>query len=70
MMRSKLLQKQNYGLNQSRKVVDVQQENIEDSSLPWRRHERSPNPVHHPVDSQARTDFPGLLERGWRPARS
>jgi hypothetical protein len=34
-MKSKLLQKKSYGVSQSRAVVDGQQENIEDSSVPW-----------------------------------
>jgi hypothetical protein len=34
-MKSKLLQKKSYGVNQSREVVDGQHENIEDSSRPW-----------------------------------
>jgi hypothetical protein len=38
-MRSKLLQKQTYSVNQSREVVNGQQENIEDSSMPWRAQE-------------------------------
>jgi hypothetical protein len=38
-MKSKLLQKKSYGVNQSHEVVDGQQENIEDSSSPWRGHE-------------------------------
>jgi hypothetical protein len=33
-MRSKLLQKQSYGVNQSRTVVDDQQENTEDPPDP------------------------------------
>ena len=33
-MKSKLLQKKSYGLNQSREVLDDQQENTEDSSEP------------------------------------
>jgi hypothetical protein len=51
-MKSKLLQKQSYGVIQSRKVVDDQRENTEDSSVPWRERETSPNPVHQPVDVQ------------------
>jgi hypothetical protein len=35
-MKSKLLQKISYGVNQSREAVNDQQENIEDSSVPWR----------------------------------
>jgi hypothetical protein len=69
-MKSKLLQKQSYGVIQSRKVVDDQRENTEDSSVPWRERETSPNPVHQPVDVQARKDFPGLLKHRCRPAKS
>jgi hypothetical protein len=69
-MKSKLLQKKSYGVNQSREVVDGQQENIEDSSLPWRGHETPPSPVDPAVDAQAGKDFPGLLKRNCRPARS
>jgi hypothetical protein len=65
-MKSKLLQK----INQPRDVVDGQQKNIEDSSAPWRGREAPPNPINPAVDAQAREDFPGLLKRGCRPARS
>jgi hypothetical protein len=69
-MKSKLLQKKSYGLNQSRVVVDGQQENFEDSSVPRKGHETPPNRVNPAVDPQAREDFPDLLKPGCRPARS
>jgi hypothetical protein len=69
-MKSKLLQKISYGVNQSREVVDGQPENIEDSSVPWRGHGIPPNPVNPAVDVEARRDFSGLLKQGCRPARS
>jgi hypothetical protein len=69
-MKSKLLQKKSYAVNQSREVVDFQQENIEGSPLPWRGRESPPNPVNPAVDAEARKDFPALLKRNYRPARS
>jgi hypothetical protein len=69
-MKSKLLQKKSYGLDQSRDVVDGQQENNEDSSVPWRGRETPLNPVSPAVDAQARKNVPGLLKHGRRPARS
>jgi hypothetical protein len=59
-MKSKLLQKINYGLTQSREVVGGQKENIEDS--PWKGHVTPPNPVNPTDDAQARKDFPSLLK--------
>jgi hypothetical protein len=60
-MKSKLLQKISYGLDQSPEVVNGQQENTEDSSVLRRGHETTPNPVHEAVDAQARKDSPSLL---------
>jgi hypothetical protein len=65
-MKSKLLQKmRSSGLNQSQDAVGGQQENFEESSLPWGGHETQPNPVNPTVDAQARKDFPGLLKRNY-----
>jgi hypothetical protein len=69
-MKSKLLQKISYGFSQSREVVNGQQENTEDSSMPRRGHETPLNPVNPAFDAQARKDFPALLKRNYRPARS
>jgi hypothetical protein len=60
MLKSKLLQKQGYGLDQSGEVVDDAQENIEDSSEPWTQHETPHNPVNMAVDTEARKEFPEL----------
>jgi hypothetical protein len=49
-MKSKLLQKKNYGVNQAREVVDGQQEN--DSSRPTKGHNTAPNHVNPAVDAQ------------------
>jgi hypothetical protein len=69
-MKSKLLQEKSSGL-QPGEVVNGQQENIEESSDPWRERKNPPDRVNPAVKSQARqTDFPGLLKRGCRPARS
>jgi hypothetical protein len=69
-MKSKLLQKISYGVDQSNEVVDGQQENIEYSSVPWRERENPPNPVNPAFDAQARRDFPALLKRNYRAAGS
>jgi hypothetical protein len=69
-MESKLLQPKNYCPNQSRKVVDYQHENIEDSSTPRKGHQPPSNPDNPAVDAQARKDFPRLLKHGYRSARS
>jgi hypothetical protein len=69
-MKSKLLQKKNYGVNQSRVVVDGQQENIEDSSMPRKGPQTPPNRANPAVDAQAHNDFPRLLKHGCRPTRS
>jgi hypothetical protein len=63
-MKSKLLQKISYGVDQSREVVDGQPEN--GLSRPTRGHETPPNPTNPAVDAQARKDFPGLLKHGYR----
>jgi hypothetical protein len=68
-MKSKLLQKKSYGLNASHDVVDGQQENIEDSSAPWKGREILTD-LNSSVDNHARKDFPRLLKHGYRPARS
>lgn len=60
MMQSKLLRRQAYGLDQSGEVMDQQQENIEDKSEPWDRHETPHNPINELVDTEARKEFPGL----------
>jgi hypothetical protein len=60
-MKSKLLQKINYDVIQSREVVNGQQGNIEDSSTPWRSRENPPGRVSPPVDVEARKGFPRLL---------
>jgi hypothetical protein len=67
-MKSKLLQKISYGVDQSREVVDGQQEN--DSSRPTKGHETPRNPMNPAVDSQVRDVLPGLLKRNYPPARS
>jgi hypothetical protein len=64
-MKSKLLQKISYGVDKSREVVDGQKGN--DSSRPMKGCETPPNPA---VDAEARSDFPDLLKRNYRPARS
>jgi hypothetical protein len=67
-MKSKLLQRISYGVNQSREVVDGQPEN--DSSRPTKGRESRSNPVNTAVGTEAREHFPGLLKRNYRPARS
>jgi hypothetical protein len=67
-MKSKLLQKIRYGVNQSREVVDGQEENI-DSSSPWSG-QSPPNPVNPAFDADARKGFPSLLKRNYRTAGS
>jgi hypothetical protein len=69
-MKSKLLQKISYVANQPREVVDGQQANIEDSSVPRRGREAPLNSVNQAVSAQARKGFPSLLKHGCRPARS
>jgi hypothetical protein len=44
-MKSKLLQKKSYGVNQSHEGLDGQQENIEDSSTPRKGHQPPPDRV-------------------------
>jgi hypothetical protein len=44
-MKSKLLQKKSYGLNQSHGGMNGQQESIEDSSVPWWERENPPGRV-------------------------
>jgi hypothetical protein len=56
-MKSKLLQKLTYGVNQSREVVDGQQENIEYSSVPWRERENPTGRVRPATGTQARKDL-------------
>jgi hypothetical protein len=67
-MRSKLLQGVNRDINESRDVVDRQQEN--DSSWRTKGHEAPPNPDNPAFDAEALKDFPGLLKRNYRPAGS
>jgi hypothetical protein len=65
-MKSKLLLKKSYGVNQSREEVDGQREN--DSSRRTKRHGTPPNPVNPAVDAEARKGFPSLLTRNYRRA--
>jgi hypothetical protein len=67
-LKSKLLQKMSNGVNQSREVVDGQNEN--ESSRPTKGHETLRNPVNPAFDAEARKDFPGLPKRNCRPAWS
>jgi hypothetical protein len=60
-MRSKLLQKINPGVNQSRPVADSQQKSTEDSSVPWRERENPPGRVSPPVEAPDHKNSPGLL---------
>jgi hypothetical protein len=60
-MKSKLLQKISYGVNQSRAVVAGQRKNTEDSSMPWRARENPPGRVSPPVEALDHKDSPGLL---------
>jgi hypothetical protein len=69
-MKSKLLQKIGCGVNQSREVVDGKQENIEIRPSPGRGASPDPNGVNPASDAEARKDFPALLKRNYRPARS
>jgi hypothetical protein len=57
-MKAKLLQKISYGVDQSREVVDGQQENIEDSSVTWRERENPTGRVRPATGTQARKEFP------------
>jgi hypothetical protein len=66
-MKSKLLQKISHSVDQSREVVNGQEDNTEDSPLQWRGRGTSPKPA---VDAEARRDFPAPLKRSYRPARS
>jgi hypothetical protein len=65
-MRSKLLQKKIYAINQSREEVDGQQEN--DSSRRTKGPNTLPNPAN-PAVAQAGKDTPALLKRDYRTAR-
>jgi hypothetical protein len=60
-MKSKLLQKISCGVSQSREAVNGQQENTEDSSMPWRAREHPPVRVGPPVETRDHKDSPGLL---------
>jgi hypothetical protein len=60
-MKSKLLQKITHGVSQPRDVVNGQQENTKDSSMPWRPRENPPGRVSPPVDVEARKGFPRHL---------
>jgi hypothetical protein len=60
-MKSKLLQKKNPGLDQSQ-AVDGQQENIEESSVPWTGHQTPPDRANRAVDAQACKGLRGLLK--------
>jgi hypothetical protein len=66
-MESKLLKRKSYGVNQSREVVDGQQEN--DSSRRTMGHGIPPHPVNSAFDAEARKNFPGLPTRSYRLAR-
>jgi len=69
-MRSKLLQKIGYGLDQTGEVMDQQQKNIEDTSEPQDHHETEHNAVNLSSDAVAEKEFPGLGRRQFRfPAR-
>jgi hypothetical protein len=69
-MRSKLLQKLGYGLEQSGEVMDQQQKNIEDTAQPKDNNETEHNVVNMSTDAVAEKDFPGLGRRQMRfPAR-
>jgi hypothetical protein len=57
-MKSKLLQKICYGINQSREVADRPQENIEDSSVTWRERENPTGRVRPATGTQARKELP------------
>jgi hypothetical protein len=66
-MKSKLLKKISYGVDQSREVVDGQSENIEGSSVPWREREnttgefvRRPGPSTQGLTSVLK---PGVTDR-------
>jgi hypothetical protein len=59
-MKSKLLQKISYGVSQSREAVDGQQENIEESSVPWTGHQTPPDRANRAVDAQACKGLRGL----------
>jgi hypothetical protein len=63
-MKSKLLKKKNSG-HRPCGVVNTQQENIQDSSVPWRGRENPPDRVNPAVAAQARKDFPGSPEARW-----
>jgi hypothetical protein len=65
-MKSKLLQKISYGVNQSRELVDGQQEN--GSFRPTKGRETPPNWVNQEFDAEAGKDFPALMKRNCRPA--
>jgi hypothetical protein len=56
-MKSKLLQKISYGVNQALEVVDGQKEN--DSSRPTNGHGTLRNPVNPAAEARAGKDFPG-----------
>jgi hypothetical protein len=56
-MKSKLLQRKSYGVNQSREVVGSQQKSVENSSVPWRERENPPGRVSPTTGAQARKDF-------------
>jgi hypothetical protein len=57
-MKSKLLQKITYDVNQLREVVDGQQEKIESSLVPWRERENPTGRVRPATGTQARKDLP------------
>jgi hypothetical protein len=66
-MKSKLLQKQSHCLNNSREGLEGQKAN--DSSRPTKGCETLRNP-DNPAFAEAQKDFPALLKRNSRPARS
>jgi len=69
-MRSKLLQKISYGLDQSGEVMDHQQKNVEDTAEPQGNNETEHNAVNLSSDAIAEKEFPGLGRRQFRfPAR-
>jgi hypothetical protein len=70
-MRSKLFQKNAYGLDVSGEVYDQEQKNIEDTVQPVDQHQTPHNVVNQTTDVEAQKDFPGLgLHQNRFPHRS
>jgi hypothetical protein len=68
LMKSKLLKKKSYAINQLCEVVAGQHEN--DLSRPTKGQENPPNPYTREVDTKIRRDTPALLKRNSRTARA